>query len=117
MEIDAELARFSEPPRRAILEDIVQQRVKELMQTRIYREERYLVTVRAVEGDHAQMEAAIPGRNTAQSAPHIPYQRDAVRDDDIDYAGLESGDHRLPMGRPPHASGAKSGLEPNAAAR
>jgi hypothetical protein len=115
VEIDAELARFGEWTNWTSRIDIVQERVQKLMHTGVDRKEWNLVPVRAVEGDHAQMVSAIPGGNAAPPAASIPYQGHVVRDDEIDYAALKSGDDRLAIGRLPYAAFCNGGLGLNAA--
>jgi len=115
VQVDAEFARFTAPPRGTAFENVLQQRVQELMHARIDREERYLVAMRVVQRDHAQVVSTIPGGHTAQGPAVVPFDRNPITDDEVDHARIESSDFRLPSGVPPNLTCPQTALKANAA--
>src|SRR4051794_18437824 len=70
--VDSKFASFGVEGARARLKDIEQKRMQDLMHTRVYRKKRYLMAMRTVESNHAQVIFILPDCDAGHRATAIP---------------------------------------------
>ena len=114
--VDARLARLPPHAVGTLLEDVEHEGVQDLVDHRVHRKQRDLVAVGAVDRDHAELEAPISGGDAAEAVGVVPFERDAVGENEIQDAAFEGGDDGLARERAPDLALGSGGLELHAAA-